>query len=159
MGYIKETLLKDERITYITAPHWIVFLPAVLMVVFTIAVYYYAPILFGGNQMLFSINLQTAVTSVLFIFSLYQLAKSIIIHQFTEYGITNRRIVMKTGLIQRNTFETFLDKVEAVNVDQTIMGRILGYGTVVIVGTGGSRDRFFSVPNPLQFRMFVSKQL
>lgn len=69
-----------------------------------------------------------------------------------EFAITNRRLIIKTGLISRKTFEMNLSKIESVNIDQTILGRILGYGTIIIVGSGGTREIFPSIKNPLEFR-------
>ncbi|MDN3678410.1 PH domain-containing protein [Flavobacterium paronense] len=69
-----------------------------------------------------------------------------------EFAITNRRVIIKTGLISRKTFEMNLSKIESVNVDQGILGRILGYGTITIVGTGGSREVFPKISNPIEFR-------
>lgn len=69
-----------------------------------------------------------------------------------EFAITNRRLIIKTGLISRKTFEMNLSKIESVNIDQTILGRILGYGTIIIVGYGGTREIFPSIKNPLEFR-------
>ena len=66
--------------------------------------------------------------------------------------ITNKRIIMKTGLISRKTFEMNLQKIESVNVDQSFWGRLLGFGTVSIVGTGGSRESFADISEPLLFR-------
>jgi uncharacterized membrane protein YdbT with pleckstrin-like domain len=59
-----------------------------------------------------------------------------------EFAITNKRVIIKTGLISRKTFEMNHSKIESVNVDQGIVGRILGYGTVRIVGSGGSKEEF-----------------
>jgi len=76
-----------------------------------------------------------------------------IIRQMTsEYVITNKRIIMKTGLISRKTFEMNLQKIESVNVNQSFWGRILGFGTVTIIGTGGSKESFSDISNPLLFR-------
>ena len=69
-----------------------------------------------------------------------------------EFAITNRRVIIKTGLISRKTFEMNLSKIESVNIDQTILGRILGYGTIIIVGSGGTREIFPKIKNPLEFR-------
>ena len=66
---------------------------------------------------------------------------------------------MKTGLIQRYSLELFLDKIEAIYVDQTILGRLLNYGVIIVVGTGGSKDLFTNVPNPLEFRRMVQQQI
>ena len=75
-----------------------------------------------------------------------------IIRWLSEYVITNRRIVIKTGFISRNTFEMNISKIESVNVDQSVMGRILNYGSITIIGTGGTRETFHNIAKPLAFR-------
>jgi len=69
-----------------------------------------------------------------------------------EFAITNKRVIIKTGLISRKTFEMNHSKIESVNVDQSILGRILGYGTISIVGSGGTKEVFPKIKNPLRFR-------
>ena len=69
-----------------------------------------------------------------------------------EFAITNRRVIIKTGLVSRKTFEMNLSKIESVNVDQGIFGRMLGYGTIRIVGSGGTSEVFPNIKNPLEFR-------
>jgi uncharacterized membrane protein YdbT with pleckstrin-like domain len=69
-----------------------------------------------------------------------------------EFVITNKRVIIKTGLISRKTFEMNHRKIESLNVDQSILGRILGYGTLRIVGSGGSREIFPNIQSPLVFR-------
>lgn len=69
-----------------------------------------------------------------------------------EFVITNKRIVIKRGLVARTTFEMNLNKVETVNVDQSFWGRIFGFGTITIIGTGGTRELFDSIRKPLEFR-------
>ena len=69
-----------------------------------------------------------------------------------EFAITNKRVIIKTGLISRKTFEMNHSKIESVNVDQGILGRILGYGTIRIVGSGGTREVFPNIRQPLDFR-------
>ncbi len=59
---------------------------------------------------------------------------------------------MKMGWISRDAFETFLERIEGTRVDQSILGRILNYGTLIVVGTGGTHDAFPFVPSVLQFR-------
>jgi len=70
----------------------------------------------------------------------------------SEFAITNKRVVIKLGLISRKTLEMNLSKIESVNVDQSIMGRILGYGAITIIGTGGTRETFTDISDPMQFR-------
>jgi uncharacterized membrane protein YdbT with pleckstrin-like domain len=77
----------------------------------------------------------------------------------SEFAITNKRVIVKRGLIRRHTLELNLQRVESVSVDQTIMGRILGYGTITIIGTGGTREPFRRIAHPLEFRKAVEEQL
>jgi len=75
-----------------------------------------------------------------------------IIRWSSEFVITNRRIIIKTGFISRKTLEMNLSKIESVNVDQPFMGRIFGYGSMTIIGTGGTRESFHNISKPLEFR-------
>lgn len=70
----------------------------------------------------------------------------------SEFVITNRRIVIKEGFIARRTFEMNLSKIETVNVDQTVMGRMLNYGSITIIGTGGTKETFHNIARPMAFR-------
>ena len=69
-----------------------------------------------------------------------------------EFVVTDRRIVIKKGLISYFTLEMNLGRIETVNVRQSILGRILGYGCITIIGTGGTRESFHDISNPLEFR-------
>ena len=69
-----------------------------------------------------------------------------------EYAITNKRIIMKEGLISRRTVEMNLTKIESVQVNQGIFGRLIGYGTILIVGTGGTKEPFKDISDPMTFR-------
>lgn len=75
-----------------------------------------------------------------------------LIRWLSEFVITNRRVVIKSGFISRSTFEMNLSKIESVNVDQSVMGRILNYGSITIIGTGGTRETFHNIARPLAFR-------
>lgn len=70
----------------------------------------------------------------------------------TEFAITSKRVINKSGLIQRKTFEMNLNRIESVNVEQSILGRILGYGDIVIIGTGGTKEEFKDIKQPITFR-------
>jgi hypothetical protein len=72
----------------------------------------------------------------------------------TDIAVTNRRVIYKTGLIWRQTNEMSVDKVESVQINQTILGRLLDYGTVTILGTGeGSFETLRTVAGPLKLRI------
>ena len=77
----------------------------------------------------------------------------------SEFAITNKRVIMKIGLIWRKSLEMNLSKIESVNVDQTIMGRILGYGTITIIGTGGTRESFPRISKPMEFRRLFQEAI
>jgi len=70
----------------------------------------------------------------------------------TELVMTNRRIIAKFGLVSRNTFELNLSKIESIRVEQGILGRILNYGDVFVIGTGGSKEPITRISHPLEFR-------
>ena len=159
MGYVESSLLKDERIKYMSKPHWIVFGQAIAMTVLAFFVWAYAPSIFSSSIMIFSVNLVAVAVLALFVIAIYSFIKATIIYKTSEYGVTNKRVIMKMGWIQRSSFETFLDKVEAINIDQSVTGRMLGFGTVIIIGTGGTRDYFIYVPQPLLFRKAVQQQI
>lgn len=71
---------------------------------------------------------------------------------FSEFAITNKRVIIKTGWLSRKTIEMNLQKIESVNVDQSVLGRILGYGDIHIIGTGGTRETFRNIQRPITFR-------
>ena len=73
----------------------------------------------------------------------------------TEMGVTSKRVVRKSGLIKRDTTEIKLEKVESVSVQQGLLGRMFGYGTVIIAGSGGNNAVMKGVRNPLAFRALV----
>ena len=75
-----------------------------------------------------------------------------LVYRSTELAVTNKRIIVKAGLIQRNTIEMFLEKVESIQVDQGICGRILDFGSITISGTGGDKSPVRDVAQPLEFR-------
>jgi uncharacterized membrane protein YdbT with pleckstrin-like domain len=76
----------------------------------------------------------------------------LIIYKTTEIAITNKRIIAKFGFISRSTTEINLPKVESLQVDQGVMARLFGYGTIVVAGAGTPNLRIPGIAEPLQFR-------
>jgi uncharacterized membrane protein YdbT with pleckstrin-like domain len=74
----------------------------------------------------------------------------------TETDVTNLRVVHKTGFIKRRTFEMSLDKVESVDVNQSILGRILNYGSVTVRGVGEGAETIDTIAAPLDFRNHIT---
>ncbi len=75
----------------------------------------------------------------------------------SEFAVTNRRVVVKIGLIQRQTLELNLQKVESIGVDQGFWGRLFGFGSLEVVGTGGTKEIFHDIAQPLAFRHAVQE--
>jgi uncharacterized membrane protein YdbT with pleckstrin-like domain len=76
-----------------------------------------------------------------------------------EMAVTNRRAIIKGGILSRRSFEVLLSKVESIGVEEGVLGRMLGYSTVVVRGTGGSPEPFKNVAHPLEFRRQVQQQV
>lgn len=76
-----------------------------------------------------------------------------------EFAVTDRRVIMKLGLLRRMSLEIMLDRVESLIVEQGLLGRLFGFGSVSIVGTGGTKDPFHLIADPLEFRRAVQEQL
>ncbi|PID64112.1 MAG: hypothetical protein CR974_00380 [Gammaproteobacteria bacterium] len=70
----------------------------------------------------------------------------------SEFVITNKRVVIKVGWLNRDAFEMNLSKIESVQIHQSFIARILGYGTIVIIGTGGSKELFHNISRPREFK-------
>lgn len=161
MQYIQNTILKNEKLVYWARPHWIIFAPAAISILLALILISYGPALLGSLAyfQLFGLYFYQLFAILVILFGIYNIISAYINYQTSEYGITDKRILMKTGWIQRNSLEVFLDKIEAVRVGQSILGRILNYGTLIIVGTGGTEDPFFNIPDPLSFRKQVQQQI
>ncbi len=84
---------------------------------------------------------------------------SLINYKTSEFGVTNKRVLAKYGFIRRRSTEILLTKVEGIIVDQGILGRSLGYGSVIISGTGSLKNQFKEISNPLEFRKIVQNQI
>lgn len=159
MSYIQKNLLNNEKVIYFTHVHWIIFaLPAFLML-FAFAMSIYGSQIFRISLPFFYISMSQLVTFFLLMTAIITFFDALIRYLTSEYGITNKRVLIKTGWIRRNSLELFLDKVEAIYVDQSILGRILNFGTLRVVGTGGTQDPFFYIPDPLAFRKIAQQQI
>ena len=76
----------------------------------------------------------------------------------TEYVVTNKRVVLKSGILSRDALELMLNKCEGLRISQSIMGRIFGFGSILVT-TGGVTNSFKFVANPTKFRNEINKQI
>ena|SRR3989344_6538855 len=159
MSYLQKTLLPREKIIYAIYPHWVVFTPALWALAFALFLLLFGQYFLPNLFPLFGITIHQFAAVIAFIFAGYQAFAAWISYTQSEYAITNERILAKTGWIQRYTIELLLEKVESIRVNQTITGRIFGYGTIIVTGTGGTQDIFYNVPDPLKFREKAQEQM
>jgi uncharacterized membrane protein YdbT with pleckstrin-like domain len=101
------------------------------------------------------IEIGTLLLGIAFIYALYAILK----RSATEIAVTNRRVIIKTGMASRRSLEIMLQKVESIGVEESGWGRILGYGTMVIHGTGGTPEPFRKIAHPSEFRKRVQEQI
>ncbi len=159
MLYIQSTLLKNEKLLFWSRPHWIIFTPSVITVILSFVLLSYGRILPMAYYGIFGIAFYKLLALLVFLYGAYRFAGAYIYLLTSEYGVTNRRVLMKTGWISRNSVEVFVEKIEAIRVDQTVVGRLLNYGTILVIGTGGTTDPMFYIPDPLNFRKKVQEQI
>ena len=153
MGYIESNLLQNEEVIYRTKCHWVIYLNSLFLFVMAMVLFLWAGV--EKNQ-----NIQFVLMITALILIIWSIANGIptLIEFFTsEFGVTNQRVLIKVGLIKRETFELLLNKVESFQVNQTIMGRILGYGSILISGTGGGKDVFYNIDDPLELKRQVQQ--
>jgi uncharacterized membrane protein YdbT with pleckstrin-like domain len=150
--YIDDILQPGEKVLYSTNAHWIFYWPAI--VAWIVA----ALLLFESratmNESIALLCLSAA--AVVAIAALYWTFQAWFHRWTTETDVTNLRVVHKTGFIKRRTFEMSLDKVESVDVDQSILGRLLNYGNVTVRGVGEGAETIKTIASPLDFRNHIT---
>ena len=145
MGYVEKNLLPNEQIVYRAKLHWSIYALPLLVLLIAILV-----ALGGGGWI---------AGGVLGAIGLVLLLPPWIRSISSEFAITNKRVLIKLGLIRRHSLELLLQRVEGIGVDQGILGRILGYGTITVSGVGGTKEAFRMISNPLEFRRQVQASL
>jgi uncharacterized membrane protein YdbT with pleckstrin-like domain len=142
MGYIENNLMVGEQVVYNAKVHWFVFVPGTAVLVF--------------GLYLITIDRESGIGPILgtlaIFFALYLLIKALIFKLSTELAVTTKRVIAKVGVISRHTVELNHSKVESFNVQQSIPGRIFGFGTLVVNGTGGGKTPIPNIDSPLVFR-------
>ena len=142
MSYIDENLGDGEQVVFRTKLHAAVLVFPILALAITVAVFG-----FGGIGLL--------VTLVVACWLAVELAN----HGISEFGVTNKRLLMKRGYLPRKLMECPLEQVEGMQVTQSALAQKIGYGTVVVRGTDGSRTAFASLNQPVAFLERVQAQL
>jgi len=133
MSYVNSVLQPGERIILIGRLHWIVYWHAILFLILAIVF-----VLWSGAS---GMGIVASFAAIAFgALCALSFAHAWFIRWITEIAVTDRRIIYKRGFINRHTEEMNMDKVASVDVDQSILGRMLDYGTIHVLGTGGSQS-------------------
>jgi len=146
MSYIDQNLTAGEQVVYQAKLHWAIFISPAIFTLIGLG------IMAQGRGM-------AIIGFIIVLIGLLRAISAATTYLTTEFAVTNRRVIGKIGLIRRQSLEVLLSKVESISVDQSIMGRLFGYGTIVVSGSGGTRNRFPSIADPLTLRQKVNYQI
>ena len=146
MSYVKGILQPHEEIKFVGSMHWVRYVPALSLALVALAIYVVG--LSAGNfHGWFTVAALIVLAAALAIW-----AKAWFENWITEIAVTNLRVIYKSGFINRHTAEMNMDKVESVIVDQTLLGRLLGYGSVSVRGVGEGIEHLKHIANPIALR-------
>jgi uncharacterized membrane protein YdbT with pleckstrin-like domain len=140
MSYVDNSLIPDEQVVFRTRLHLIIFFIPIVLLAISVCLFIY--------------TVPVAAETVLAVAVLWFLVKYVD-YASSEFAVTNKRVIIKVGVLRRRTVEMLNTKVEAVSVNQGLLGRILGYGNIVVTGTGGTNEPFNGISSPLEFRRAV----
>jgi uncharacterized membrane protein YdbT with pleckstrin-like domain len=168
MSYLERNLIPGEKVFYKTGLHWSVligpFLLGAVCIIGAALLAIYADSDKSGTSnnasagsspseiILTGVILLSVIAAVSIIFGIVR-------RNSTEMGVTNKRVVVKRGILSRRTFELLLSQIEGILVEESFMGRMFGFGTVIIRGTGGSPETFARIAHPLEFRRQVQEHI
>jgi uncharacterized membrane protein YdbT with pleckstrin-like domain len=150
VGYVERNLLPGERVLYKTRLHWVMFVKPVLLLVVGIGL---TAALWRAGDPPWLWYLGAAVIAASLVWGSVHYVELMT----SEFAVTTTRVIFKTGLIARYTTELLLTKVESIAVSQSLLGRLLNYGNLTVIGTGGTREVFQRVGDPINFRNHVQQ--
>lgn len=161
MSYVEKHLMEGEKVAHETRLHWVVLVaPLLLCALFAtpgVALLVAAADRRGdpgaGPQ-----SMMIGGIALLAI-ALVILIRGILTRNAVQMAVTNKRVIAKVGVVTRRTVDLLLSRVESVGVEEGVMGRMLGYGTVILRGTGGTPEIFNKIAHPLEFRTQVQQQI
>jgi len=151
MKYVRRVLLPGETIVHETGLHWLVYLRAIILLILGIVI----AIAALSADLEYRIFVQ-ALAGIILVLAAIDALVAFVRRVSTELAVTDQRVIFKQGILARHTIEMNRSKVESVDVDQSVFGRIFGYGTVLVRGTGGSLEPFRGIADPLTFRSYIT---
>jgi uncharacterized membrane protein YdbT with pleckstrin-like domain len=152
MSYIQRVLQPGETVVHEARLHPLIFLPALFLLLIALALLV-ASTQFADQKIIIGLEAAAAMFGLL---ALASWVRAAIRRATTELAVTDRRVIYKSGLLARHTLEMNRSKVESVDVDQSILGRIFSFGTIIVRGTGGSLEPIRLISDPLTFRSHIT---
>jgi uncharacterized membrane protein YdbT with pleckstrin-like domain len=168
MGYVDRNLVPGETLLYRTRHHWCVLLgpafggllllvPGMALLVEAIATGDSAGLVVGSATI--SPKMMALAGAILLVAAIITFSYGVAKRNATEMAVTNRRVLVKTGMTSRRTLDLMLSRVESIGVEESTTGRLLGYGSVIVVGIGGTPEAFLMIAHPQEFRRAVQEQI
>lgn len=146
MGYVQESLMPGETVVYSTKLNGLrLFLPS--------SIWFGLGLLMIATSPSHNTGYLVAGLAGLF------LLKGFIERSQSEFAVTNKRVIIKAGLIKRRSLDILVSKVESVGLQQSIMDRMFGCGTIVVNGSGNTNQAFSKLEKPSEFRKQVQIQI
>ena len=147
MTYVQKVLQPGENLRHLSRLHWVLYVPGFLILIVSLIALDVVP----GTD-----HISLTLVAIVALAGLTSLVHAWFKRWTTEIAVTDRRVIYKRGFIRRRTIEMNMDKIESVDVDQSVLGRILNYGTITIRGTGTGIEPLDKIDSPIEFRNFVT---
>ncbi len=144
MSYIEDSLVPGEQVAYKAKISLAAFI---------------GPLILLAILWWLATQVHPLLVVLVFFFSIIILIQIVIIYATTEFALPNKRIIAKKGLIRRHSLEILLTKVESVRVAQSLDGRIFGFGSVTVVGSGGTNENFRGISSPMELRKRINAKI
>ena len=145
MSYVNSNLLAGERVVYRTRLYWLLLgWPVLFLIVVCVPIAWLATTDRWNDLAWIPVGIALLI-----------LLGAIVKRQSSDFAVTNKRVLMKVGVFSTRSTELFLNKIEAIAVHQSLAGRMLGYGDIVVTGSGGTHEEFHDIQSPLSFRRAV----
>ncbi|MDD3181811.1 MAG: PH domain-containing protein [Alphaproteobacteria bacterium] len=162
-SYVKRAMQPNERIIYSAQLHWIIYRTGIFTTFLGALLGHVGEDLVGlviGED--FAHHLETPIKYIaiaIIFFGALDLVFSFIRQLSTELVVTDQRVIAKHGFIATTSYELMMTKVEGATIDQSVMGRLLGYGTLMVKGTGGGISPIDHVADPYKFHSYLMSAL
>ena len=162
MSYAEKHLIAGETVQYETRLHWIVMMGhALIATVFAlvgVSLLITPWRVVNGGEASSAGALRWAGVACVVVAAIF-FGIGFVRRSATEMAVTNKRVIVKSGLANRRTIELLLSRIESIAIEEPALGRLLGYGTVIVRGTGGTPEVFPQIARPLEFREQVQRQI